>query len=172
VAKYDPSCLSKPAKRACGLLAVALLTSCGFFEAPAQLRGNKIEADRLQQLAVGTAGRADATALLGSPTVRSPFDDNVWIYVSETTQPRVGRTPAVLSQETVVLTFDDQGTLRSVERKSLDDSVPVDVVSRTTPSPGTEASFLQQLLGNIGRFNSFGAASAPAGQSGGAPRPY
>jgi hypothetical protein len=33
------------------------------------------------------------------------------------------------------------------------DAVPVAVASRTTPTPGNEASFLQQLLGNVGRFN-------------------
>ena len=47
------------------------------------------------------------------------------------------------------------------------DALPVSVVSRTTPSPGTEASFLQQLLGNIGRFNPAGGATPGIG--GGAP---
>ena len=31
--------------------------------------------------------------------------------------------------------------------------MPVEIVSRTTPSPGNDVSFLQQLLGNVGRFN-------------------
>src|SRR5689334_6605285 len=144
---------SKPAKLAGVLLAAVPLAACSFFEAPPQVRGNRVDADRLQELVVGTTGRADATAVLGSPTIRAPFDDNVWIYVSETTQARVGRTPGVLAQEAVVLSFDDQGILRSVEKKTLADSVSVQVVSRKTPSPGTEASFMQQLFGNIGRFN-------------------
>jgi hypothetical protein len=41
------------------------------------------------------------------------------------------------------------------------------VIARTTPSPGTEASFLQQLLGNIGRFNPAGVGSAGGGGGGG-----
>jgi hypothetical protein len=44
------------------------------------------------------------------------------------------------------------------------------VVARTTPSPGTEAGFFQQLFGNIGRFVP-GATSAQ-GIGGGAPSPY
>ena len=43
--------------------------------------------------------------------------------------------------------------------------VPVSVVARTTPSPGTEASFMQQLLGNIGKFNA-APASPTAGGAG------
>jgi hypothetical protein len=43
------------------------------------------------------------------------------------------------------------------------------VIARTTPSPGTEANFFQQLFGNIGRFVPGGAGPAPGG---GAPTPY
>ena len=52
----------------------------------------------------------------------------------------------------IVLTFDDNGILRNVKHLDQDDGQDVDVVARTTPSPGTEASFMQQLLGNIGKF--------------------
>jgi outer membrane protein assembly factor BamE (lipoprotein component of BamABCDE complex) len=69
----------------------------------------------------------------------------------------------------VVLSFNDQGVLQDVKRVVQDDAVPITVVARTTPSPGTEASFLQQLFGNIGRFNAFGPT--PGGPSGGAPAP-
>jgi hypothetical protein len=51
-----------------------------------------------------------------------------------------------------------------------DAALPVTVVARTTPSPGTEASFMQQLLGNIGRFNPAGAGPTGGG-AGGAPTP-
>ena len=44
------------------------------------------------------------------------------------------------------------------------------VVARTTPSPGTEASFLQQLFGNIGRFNAINPSTG-SGPTGGAPTP-
>ena len=108
--------------------------------------------------------------LIGSPTARATFDDNTWIYISEVTRPRIARVQGVLSQDVVVLSFNDQGVLQEVKRLNQDDAMPVAVVSRTTPSPGTEASFLQQLFGNIGRFN----ASTPTqgvGPIGGAPAP-
>jgi outer membrane protein assembly factor BamE (lipoprotein component of BamABCDE complex) len=74
------------------------------------------------------------------------------------TQQRIARTPGILSQGVVVLSFNDQGVLQEVKRVGQEDAVAVSVVARTTPSPGTEASFLQQLFGNIGRFNTFGAS--------------
>ena len=119
----------------------------------------------------GTSTRADVTALIGSPTAKATFDDNTWLYVSEVTQPRIGRTLGVLSQNVVVMSFNDQGVLQDVKQLNKDDSVPVSIVARQTPSPGTEASFLQQLFGNIGRFNAFGPPPRRRLRAGGAPAP-
>jgi outer membrane protein assembly factor BamE (lipoprotein component of BamABCDE complex) len=154
-------------------MVVAGVAACGPLAAPQQMRGNKIDPEDLQQLVVGTSTRADATALVGTPTIRAAFDDNVWIYISSVTQTRVGRTPGVLDQRVVVLTFNDQGVLASVETRDKSDSQPVDVVTRTTPAPGSETSFLQQLLGNIGRFNALGSVTpGGTGPRGGAPTPF
>jgi outer membrane protein assembly factor BamE (lipoprotein component of BamABCDE complex) len=151
------------------LFGCLLLGGCSIFEAQSQLRGNRVDADQLKELVPGTSTRADVTALIGSPTAKATFDDNTWLYVSEVTKPRVARTLGVLSQNVVVLSFNDQGVLQDVKHLDQEDSVPVSIVARTTPSPGTEASFLQQLFGNIGRFNAFGPN--PGAPSGGAPAP-
>jgi outer membrane protein assembly factor BamE (lipoprotein component of BamABCDE complex) len=152
------------------LVACLLLGGCSFFEAKQQLRGNHVDAEQLKELVPGTSTRADVTALIGSPTAKATFDDNTWLYISEVTRPRIGRVQGVLSQGVVVLTFNDQGVLRDVKTLDKDDSVPVSIVARSTPSPGTEASFLQQLFGNIGRFNAF-SPTPTTGPTGGAPAP-
>ena len=151
-------------------LCAGLLGGCTWLGPEPQLRGNRVDADQLKELVPGTSTRADVTALIGSPTARATFDDNTWLYVSEITQPQIARTQGVLNQNVVVLSFNDQGVLQDVKKLNKEDSVPVSIVARTTPSPGTEASFLQQLFGNIGRFNAFSQnqGSAP---SGGAPAP-
>ncbi len=137
-----------------------LLTACSVVEAPKQLRGNRVDADQLKELVPGTSTRADATSLLGSPTAKATFDDNTWIYIGETTRSRVGRTPGILQQDVVVLSFDNGGVLRGVKRLNQNDGLNVSVVSRATPSPGSEASFLQQLLGNVGKFSAGGPSTS------------
>jgi outer membrane protein assembly factor BamE (lipoprotein component of BamABCDE complex) len=151
------------------VIACLLVGGCSFFEAKPTLRGNRVDADQLKELVPGTSTRADVTALIGTPTARATFDDNTWIYISEVTRPEIGRTQGVLSQDVVVLGFNDQGVLQDVKRLNQADALPVTVAARSTPSPGTEASFLQQLFGNIGRFNALGPTQGPP--SGGAPRP-
>ena len=150
-------------------LVCLLSAGCSIFSYPPQHRGNHVDADQLKELVPGTTTQADVRALIGSPTARATFDDSTWLYISEVTRPAIGRTQSVLDQGVLVLRFDDGGVLRDMETLNKDDSLPVSVVARTTPSPGTEASFLQQLFGNIGRFNALG--QQPAAPSGGAPLP-
>ncbi len=139
-----------------------------------QTRGNMVDADQLKELVPGTTTRADVTSLIGSPTARATFDDNTWIYIAEVTRPVIGGTLDVNQQQVVVLSFDQKGVLRNVETKTKADSMPVQVVSRTTPSPGSDASLLQQLLGNVGKFSpvaptgSGGASGSGIGGSGAA----
>lgn len=158
--------------RGSALAACLLVGACGLFAPPHQMRGNRIDPEDLKALVPGTSTRADVTALVGSPTIRAAFDDNTWIYISETTYNRIGRTPGVEDQQVVILSFSEQGVLSGIETRTQEDSLAVNVVTRTTPSPGTEASFLQQLLGNIGRFNALGASQPNSGPRGGAPTPY
>jgi outer membrane protein assembly factor BamE (lipoprotein component of BamABCDE complex) len=148
---------------------VLLLASCGWLAPPPVVRGNHPDADELKELTPGTSTKQDVTALIGSPTAHATFDDNTWLYIGERTQKRVGETPVVVSQKVVVVTFNDSGVLEHIDIKDKADAIPVSVIARTTPSPGTEANFFQQLFGNIGKFVPGGAGPTTGG---GAPTPY
>jgi outer membrane protein assembly factor BamE (lipoprotein component of BamABCDE complex) len=132
-----------------------------------QTRGNKVDEEQLKELVPGTSTKADVTALIGSPTQKATFDENTWLYITEITRPRVGQTLGVLDQDVVVLSFDDRGVLTGAKTVTKADATPVSVASETTPSPGTEASFMQQLLGNIGKFNPTGAGGGGFTSGGG-----
>jgi outer membrane protein assembly factor BamE (lipoprotein component of BamABCDE complex) len=135
---------------------LGLLAACempGFLSFPPQVRGNRVDAERLKQLGPGTSTRNDVTTMIGSPTARATFDDNTWLYIGEVTKPIIGGTNDVMNQQVIMLSFDSQGVLRKIDKKTQADAQPVSIVSRTTPAPGTNASILQQLLGNVGRFS-------------------
>jgi outer membrane protein assembly factor BamE (lipoprotein component of BamABCDE complex) len=143
-----------------------LLSGCSFFEQPPHLRGNAVDPDSLKELVIGTSTRVDVNSLLGSPTAKAVFDDNTWIYISEVTQPRIGRIQGVNSQNVVVMNFDQSGVLRGIKKLDQDDGKEVTVVSRATPSPGSDATFLQQLLGNVGKFTPGAGSSATTNNAG------
>jgi outer membrane protein assembly factor BamE (lipoprotein component of BamABCDE complex) len=149
------------------LVSCLLLSSCGWLMPTPQLRGNKVDPESMKELNPGTSTKADVSAIIGSPTARDSFDDNTWLYITEVTQQRIGRTLGELDQKVVVLNFDEKGVLKSIGNVDQDAALPVTMIARTTASPGTEASFMQQLLGNIGRFNPGGIGGTPGGASGG-----
>jgi outer membrane protein assembly factor BamE (lipoprotein component of BamABCDE complex) len=149
-----------------------LLAGCGWLAPAPTVRGIHVDPDAMKQLVPGRSTKADVTALIGSPTAHATFDDNTWLYIGERTQPRVGEKLAVLTQQVVELRFNDQGVLQRIAVKNKSSSLPVTVIARTTPSPGTEANFFQQLFGNIGRYVPGGAGGAAAGVGAGAPAPY
>jgi outer membrane protein assembly factor BamE (lipoprotein component of BamABCDE complex) len=147
------------------------LSMPAFLSYPPQVRGDRIDPDQIKQLVPGTSTRADVTALVGSPTAKATFDDNTWIYISEVTKPQIGGTQSVLDQQVYLMTFDSRGVLTAIQKKTMDDRKSVAMVSRTTPSPGTEASVIQQLLGNVGRFGAGSLPGTPAGAQGSSTNP-
>jgi hypothetical protein len=60
-----------------------------------------------------------------------------------------------------------------VDHKILEDGKEVTPVARATPAPGRELSFLEQLIGNLGKFNgsSGGGASGGGGGTQQGPKP-
>lgn len=135
------------------LAALGVLAGCAVFRPTPIPRGSLIEADDYNQLIPGTSTRADAVDLLGSSTTRGAFDDNTWIYISMTTYLRPIDFPGVKKQQVVVLKFNQAGTLDSLRTLSRKDARPVAMISQVTPTPGTSINILQQILGNVGRYN-------------------
>ena len=149
------------------------LGGCGIvhiFDPTHQRRGALIDPEQMKDLVPGTSTRADVTTVLGTPTARATFDDNTWIYVTQITSTRIGRTPGVTMQKVLVLKFDAAGTLRGMRQLDKEDSKQIAMAPGATPSPGSEASFMQQLLGNVGRFTPAGlpgGGGGPIGPQGG-----
>jgi outer membrane protein assembly factor BamE (lipoprotein component of BamABCDE complex) len=114
--------------------------------------GNKLDAERLAEVIPGTHTRDDVARLFGSPSSVSLFDGEIWYYVGDRTETFAFFEPDVTERQVVVVRFTGQGVVDDMEVFGLDRSRSVDVVERETPTAGNELTVLQQLLGNVGRF--------------------
>jgi outer membrane protein assembly factor BamE (lipoprotein component of BamABCDE complex) len=141
--------------RKAALLAPLLISLGGCDLARIDVRGYVPNDDDLARLEPGRQTRDDVQQLLGSPSTTGIFDtEQSWYYIYKKTSKVSFFEPETLEQRVVVVHFDRDGTLRDVRRYALEDGLIVDPVTRVTPSPGREMSFLEQLLGNVGKFNS------------------
>lgn len=148
-------------------LAGLLLGGCTLFDAPEIPRGALVEKVDFDQLHAGTTTRQEVEELIGSPTTHATFDDNTWIYVTLTKNLVPMGFPEVDKQQVVVLNFDEGGILQHVKVLSKKNAVRVSMVSATTPSPGTQISVLQEILGNVGRYNPMSSLGNTFGGMGG-----
>ena len=148
----------------CALLA---LPGCALFANEPQYRGIPVSQHELNELTPGISQQADAQALLGPPTFQEQFAPNNWVYVSQITKMRIGNTTGVKQQHVVVLTFDNNGVLKSITQRDLKNGLNVAMDGAQTPVPGGHAGFLQQLIGGVGSYNpGIGAGGVGAGAGG------
>jgi outer membrane protein assembly factor BamE (lipoprotein component of BamABCDE complex) len=130
-----------------------LLAAC---QATIDSRGYVPTEEDLERVKTGLQGREEVQEILGSPSSVSTFRDDRWYYISKKTRSMAFFEPKVLEQKVVVVEFDDTGMVKEMRRFELEDGLIIDPVTRKTPAPGRELSFLEQLIGNFGKFNSAG----------------
>ena len=136
--------------RAAGLSIALAVSACS---PTVENRGYVPDAEALERVKPGGQTRGDVAELLGTPSAVTPFSDDTWIYIQRKTSTVAFFEPRVLEQNVVVVDFDGAGLVRDVRRYTLEDGKIIDPVTRKTPAPGKELSFLEQLVGNVGRFN-------------------
>lgn len=131
------------------IVSAAVLSACTPVVAT---RGNLLEDYQMKEILAGIDGKDDVVRKVGSPTTVAPFDENTWYYMGQRTEKKGILDPKLVKERIVVVTFDADGKVgRVVERREGHQDIPV--VQRTTPVEGNDFTFLQQMVGNIGKFN-------------------
>lgn len=124
-------------------------------------RGNLADPEVVSQITPGESTRGTVEDLLGSPTTVATFNDQTWYYIGRKTEKFAFFQPEVLEQQVVAIHFDAGGVVDDVKIYGPDDAREVELVDRATPTAGKELSVLQQIFGNLGRFNTDEGPAAP-----------
>src|SRR5579862_4305551 len=124
-----------------------ILASCSL---PQEVDGNLPDPDNVAQVQPGKSTKADVTRLMGSPANVSTFDPKTWYYPSRRVERDTLGDVTLLEQRVYVVNFDDKGVVTDLQTH-LNDEHEVAMIPRTTPAPGKELSFIEQLLGNFGK---------------------
>ena len=102
-------------------------------------------------LKVGEDTKSTVLERLGSPSVRSTFDPNLWFYISQSVNQVAFYRPRVTQREVVAVAFDPEEKVKTIDRLTLKDGKVIAFNGRKTPTRGRELTILEQLLGNVGR---------------------
>ena len=142
---------------------LVMLAGCSI---PTTQRGNLPKPDALSQIKPGVTDRQTVQRLLGTPSSTAAFDDKTWYYISHESEQVAFLDPKLLDQQVVAIRFDDSGVVIAVDRKDLHDANAVTPNPNATPAPGREFSFIEQLIGNFGKFGNGQDDKSQGGKAG------
>ena len=137
---------------------IAALAAAGLAACAPQMdtRGNLPDPETVLEVQPGIHDRDQVSSILGTPSTVATFEDDTWYYVSRRTEQIAFFEPEVVDQQVLMVKFGEDGLVSDMQIYGLEDGEIIDPVDRTTPTSGRELTVLQQLFGNLGRFNTAG----------------
>lgn len=135
------------------VIAVALATSVAGCSRDIKNHGSQLDEERLQSIRPGSHTKDNVMSILGSPASVATFDEDAWYYISGQRELRTPFADEEMERLVFVVRFSPNGVVSEVDRFGLERSQNVEFVERETPSSGQSITVIQQLLGNVGRFD-------------------
>ena len=129
-------------------------------------RGNIVDDFRMEEITLGISTKNNVLKSLGSPTTKAAFDENVWYYIGQKMKKKGIFDPEVVEEKVVLVAFDDKGIVQKMEEVDAN-RMEVPKSRDKTYTGGNDVSVVEQLLGNVGRFNNGGGDGNAARTAGG-----
>lgn len=93
-------------------------------------------------------------SVLGTPSTTSTVGGDAWYYISQRTERKFRfMNPEVTDQRVIAVYFGKQKKVERIANYGLEDGQVVDVLSRTTPTAGSETGFVRQMLTGLLKFS-------------------
>lgn len=136
------------------LVVTMLVPALGACAPVVRVHGYLPKAEDVQALKEGEMSQVEVAQRLGSPSTTATFDDEVWYYINSIHNTYAWKKPVVVSRQIVAVRFDPETKLiAGVDRYSVEDGRIIAFNPDKTPTKGRELTFLEQLLGNVGRIS-------------------
>lgn len=135
------------------IIAASLAAAAGACAPVVATQGFQAVDVKPQDIEAGVDTRETVLSKLGTPSTTSTFEaENVWYYLTQTTQRYTYNKPQVSQRSVTEITFNDtDGKVASVRNLGLEDGRQIAMERRETPTRGRQLTILEQLLGNVGR---------------------
>jgi len=103
-------------------------------------------------LVINESTSNDIRKILGTPSTRSKFDNDVWIYIErKQTQSKLsnlGRMK-IFKNDVLVIEIDDYGILKKKEFFNMDDMQKIKVIEDTTEASFARNSFIYDFMSSM-----------------------
>ena len=115
--------------------------------------GYVIDDRTIGQVKTGSSAE-QVLVVLGTPTTTSTIGGDAWYYISQKSDRKVAfMRRQILDQRVLAVYYDKSKRVQRIANYGMRDGKVFDYVSRTTPTAGSEPSFVRNMMTNLLRFN-------------------
>lgn len=107
----------------------------------------------MDEIKAGGSSRDQIFSVLGSPSSKATFGDEIWYYIFEQTETIAFLEPDIMKRQVLAVRFDENGVVSEIGVLGMESANEVSPVDRKTPTAGNQLSFFEQMIANFGRFN-------------------
>ena len=124
---------------------------CTGFAPKKTSRGNLPSASEMAKIVIGSP-QDQVLEIFGPPLSTVAYDNDTWLYMKRHTESYAFFTPTITEYQLLALRFKD-GKVTHIEKRTVHDLRDIPKVEDKTASAAPEPSWMDEVLGNIGRFN-------------------
>ena len=128
-----------------------IVTNCSFKKV-VKHHGVPFLEKKQKQLIIDQSTSNDVRKILGTPSTRSKFDNDIWIYIErKQTQSKLrnlGRMK-IFKNDVLVLEIDNYGILKKKEFYNMEDMKKIKVVEDTTEATFARNSFIYDFMSSM-----------------------
>ena len=127
------------------------IANCSFNKAIKQYGVNFLE-KKQEKLILKTTNKNDIVKILGPPSTKSTFDNDVWIFIErKTTNKKLFKLAGekILVNNVLVLEIDSYGLLVKKEFYNMEKMNDLDFSKRTTETTYTKKSFVYDFMSSM-----------------------
>ena len=103
-------------------------------------------------LYINESNKNDITKLLGNPSTKSKFDNDIWIYIErKQTQSKLRNLGKmkIFKNDVLVLEIDNYGILKKKDFYNIDDMNDIKIVEATTEAGFKRNSFIYEFMSSM-----------------------
>ena len=128
-----------------------IVTNCSF-KPVVKHHGVAFLEKKQASLKINKSNKNDIRMTLGSPSTKSKFDNDVWIYIerrqTQSKLKNLGRMK-IFKNDVLVLEIDNYGILRKKEFYNKDDMEDIKIVANTTEAGFKKKSFIYEFMSSM-----------------------
>ena len=128
-----------------------VVTNCSFKKV-VKHHGVPFLEKKQKQLIIDKSTSNDIRKILGTPSTRSKFDNDVWIYIerkqTQSELKNLGRMK-IYKNDVLVLEINEYGILKSKKFYNKNDMEKIKIVEETTKTGFTKTSFIYDFLSSM-----------------------